>query len=152
MVTLFVIIFLNSFQLSYYDNSSDIKEYNKKIEKVKWESLIFALCEVESESNPKAYNSASGALGILQQKKIYVDEVNRICKIRKLNKRFKYSDRIDTKKAREMFDIYQSHHNPLKNIDKAIKIHRGLNSPSYKKAIKQKMKNYEQKQFNTYRN
>lgn len=144
MLILFLSV-ISSFQLSYNDSFLDRKDFNIDFSKREWESLIFALAEIESESNPKAYNSKSGALGILQQKKIYVDEVNRICKIKKINKKFRYSDRTNIKKAREMFDIYQSHHNPSKNIDRAIRLHRGLNSISYKKAVKQKMKSYEQK-------
>lgn len=39
-----------------------------------------------------------------------------------------------------MFEIYQSHHNPKKDIDRAIKLHRGLHSPMYVKEVKRKLR------------
>ena len=39
-----------------------------------------------------------------------------------------------------MFEIYQSHHNPNRDIDRAIKLHRGLHSPKYVKEVKNKLR------------
>lgn len=69
--------------------------------------------------------------------KVYVDEVNRI-KGRHL---YSYKDRFDPVKSREMFEIYQSHHNPTKDIDKTIVLHRGKKVKSYIRKVKQEMYN-----------
>lgn len=102
-----------------------------------WEKMVYAISKVESQVDDLAYNKKSGALGRYQMKKIYVDEVNRILSLRKSKKRYAYSDRTDPKKAREMFDIFQSHHNPIKDINRAIRLHRGLYSASYENEVKQ---------------
>lgn len=115
--------------------------FNEKSFKTEvWNRLVRAITWVESRNDDRAYNKKSGALGRFQMKKIYVDEVNRILKLHKSKKRYKYADRTNPKKAREMFEIYQDHHNPHHNIDRAILLHRGLNSYSYRKAVKEKMK------------
>ena len=101
-----------------------------------WEKMVYAISKVESQVDDLAYNKKSGALGRYQMKKIYVDEVNRILSLRKSKKRYAYSDRTDPKKAREMFDIYQSHHNPKKSISRAIRLHRGIKSTPYEDEVK----------------
>ena len=73
-------------------------------------------------------------------KKIYVDDVNRIQGLKKAKKRYRYSDRTDPKKSREMFDILQGYYNPEKNISKAIRLHRGKDSKPYREEIYKKMK------------
>ena len=105
--------------------------------KSEWEQMIYAISKVESSIDDTAYNEKSGALGRFQMKKIYVDEVNRILTLRKSKKRYAYSDRTDLKKAREMFDIFQSYHNPRKDINRAIRLHRGFYSASYESEVKQ---------------
>lgn len=110
----------------------DIDVINKLI----WEQMIKSITLIESRNDDHAFNSSSGALGRFQMKKIYVDEVNRILKLRKQKKRYRYKDRTNPKRAREMFDIYQSHHNPTKNIDRAIILHRGKKSLKYIEAVK----------------
>lgn len=74
-------------------------------------------------------------------KKVYVDEVNRILCLKREKKRYRYDDRTNPVKAREMFEIYQSHHNPKKDIDRAIRLHRGLHSTKYVKEVKRKFEN-----------
>lgn len=105
-----------------------------------WDKLATALSFVESRNDDQAYNAASGALGRWQMKKVYVDEVNRILCLKREKKRYRYDDRTNPVKAREMFEIYQSHHNPNKDIDRAIRLHRGLHSPMYVKEVKRKLR------------
>jgi hypothetical protein len=95
---------------------------------------------VESRDDDRAYNASSGALGRWQMKKVYVDEVNRILRLKRKKKRYRYDDRTNPSKAREMFEIYQSHHNPNKDIDRAIRLHRGLHSTKYVKEVKRKLR------------
>lgn len=146
LITIFILLGTVLTGSSHTITELSKEKYSEIIQKQKqkeWDSLVKAIAFVESSFDSKAYNKKSGALGILQIKKIYVDEVNRILKLRKSKKRYKYSDRLNIQKSKEMFEIYQSHHNPKRNINKAIKIHRGLNSPSYTLAVKTKMKEYQ---------
>lgn len=105
-----------------------------------WDKLAAALSFVESRNDDRAYNATSGALGRWQMKKVYVDEVNRILCLKREKKRYRYDDRTNPIKAREMFEIYQSHHNPKKDIDRAIRLHRGLHSAKYVKEVKRKLR------------
>lgn len=101
-----------------------------------WDRLAASISFVESRDHDRAYNASSGALGRWQMKRVYVDDVNRILRLKRKKKRYRYDDRMDPVKAREMFEIYQAHHNPKRDIDRAIRIHRGLHSPGYIKAVK----------------
>lgn len=106
-------------------------------DRVVWERLVHAICMVESGCDDKAKNKVSSASGRFQMLKVYVDEVNRI----KGKPLYSYKDRFDPVKSREMFEIYQSHHNPTKDIDKAIVLHRGNKVKSYIRKVKQEMCN-----------
>lgn len=83
-----------------------------------WDYMIQALIIVESEGDPHAVGKTND-LGILQITPIYVKEVNRILK----EERYDLSDRTNIYKSLEMFEVYQEHHNPDKDILTAIKIH-----------------------------
>lgn len=107
----------------------------KAAKEAEWERMVEAICWVESRNNDQAKSEKSSAAGRFQMLRIYVVEVNRILG----EKRYSESDRHNPKKAREMFDIYQAHHNPNKDIDRAIRIHRGLYSPKYIKSVKKRM-------------
>lgn len=111
---------------------------NKKdaMDRVVWERLVHAICMVESGCDDSARNPKSSASGRFQMLKIYVDEVNRI----KGKRTYSYNDRFDPLKAREMFEIYQQHYNPNKDIDRAIILHRGKVSKKYIKNVKENMR------------
>jgi hypothetical protein len=71
------------------------------------------------ESGSGTYNSKElGAVGVLQQHEIFVDDVNRILK----KKKYSYDDRNDKAKAIEMFLIFQNHYNPEMNFEKMTRI------------------------------
>lgn len=112
---------------------------NKKdaMDRVVWERLVHAICMVESGCDDSARNPKSSASGRFQMLKIYVDEVNRI----KGKRAYSYNDRLNPTKAREMFEIYQQHYNPSKDIDRAIVLHRGKVSKKYIKKVKSEMCN-----------
>lgn len=112
---------------------------NKKdaMDRVVWERLVHAICMVESGCDDSARNPKSSVSGRFQMLKIYVDEVNRI----KGKRAYSYNDRLNPTKAREMFEIYQQHYNPNKDIDKAIVLHRGKVSEKYIKKVKSEMYN-----------
>lgn len=114
-----------------------ISDKKEAMDRVVWERLVHAICMVESGCDDKAKNKVSSASGRFQMLKVYVDEVNRI----KGKRLYSYKDRFDPVKSREMFEIYQSHHNPTKDIDKAIVLHRGKKVKSYIRKVKQEMCN-----------
>lgn len=114
-----------------------ISDKKEAMDRVVWERLVHAICMVESGCDDKAKNKVSSASGRFQRLKVYVDEVNRI----KGKRLYFYKDRFDPVKSREMFEIYQSHHNPTKDIDKAIVLHRGKKVKSYIRKVKQEMCN-----------
>lgn len=114
-----------------------ISDKKEAMDRVAWERLVHAICMVESGCDDNAKNKTSSTCGRFQMLKVYVDEVNRI----KGKHLYSYKDRFDPVKSREMFEIYQSHHNPTKDIDKAIVFHRGKKVKSYIRKVKQEMYN-----------
>ncbi len=110
-----VFILLLSFELSDYEVprvdliQNDVNE---------WDILIQAIIQVESEGDPFAVGKTND-VGILQITPIYVKEVNRILK----RNAYTLKDRMYEQKSLEMFEVYQRHHNPDKNLLKAIKLH-----------------------------
>ena len=114
-----------------------ISDKKEAMDRVVWERLVHAICMVESGCDDNAKNKTSSACGRFQMLRVYVDEVNRI----KGKKVYSYNDRFDPLKAREMFEIYQQHYNPNKNIDRAIILHRGKVSKNYIRKVKSEMNN-----------
>lgn len=97
-----------------------------------WQLLTLAICWTESKCNPAAVGNA-GDRGILQITPIYVAEVNRIA-----GTGYQPEDAHDTATALQMFDTLQSHYNPERDIDTAIRYHnRGA---AYRRAV---LDNYE---------
>lgn len=113
-----------------------ISDKKEAMDRVVWERLVHVICMVESGCDDNAKNKTSSACGRFQMLRVYVDEVNRI----KGKKVYSYNDRFDPLKAREMFEIYQQHYNPNKDIDRAIILHRGKVSEKYIKNVKENMR------------
>lgn len=84
-----------------------------------WRPVIEALIQVESKGNSKAQHGAS--VGVLQITPVLVAECNNILRRRKSNKRYKLSDRWNKQKSIEMFLLFQSWFNPLRNVEQAIR-------------------------------
>jgi hypothetical protein len=82
--------------------------------------LYSSIVWVESKGNANA-KSRDGSVGIIQIKPVMVKEVNRICKIKGIDKRFTLADRKDPSKSSEMFWIYQEFYNPDINRDSLSK-------------------------------
>lgn len=76
--------------------------------------LFSSIVWVESKGNTKA-KSTDGSVGVIQIKPVMVNEVNRICKIRNIDKRFTLKDRVNPLKSREMFWIFQEFYHPNVN-------------------------------------
>lgn len=84
-----------------------------------WEPVMSAIIEVESNGNAKAQSGNS--VGAMQITPVLVMECNQILKKRKSKKRFKLSDRLSIAKSKEMFLLIQSMHNPMNDIERAIR-------------------------------
>jgi hypothetical protein len=82
--------------------------------------LYSSIVWVESKGNANA-KSKDGSVGIIQIKPVMVKEVNRICKIQGLDKKFTLADRKNPSKSAEMFWIYQEFYNPDLNLDSLSK-------------------------------
>ncbi len=82
--------------------------------------LYSSIVWVESKGNANA-KSRDGSVGIIQIKPVMVKEVNRICKIKGIDKRFTLADRKNPNKSEEMFWIYQEFDNPDINRDSLSK-------------------------------
>lgn len=93
------------------------------------ERNIDRLIKIESSYSGSKINIKEDAVGILQIRKIYVDDCNRILKYPK----FTYNDRYSEKKSIEMFKIYTSHygeiyrkkHNKAPTWEILVRIHNG---------------------------
>jgi hypothetical protein len=138
MRKIIVVSILSLFPLLVSDTRvPTISDKKEAMDRVVWERLVHAICMVESGCDDSARNPKSSASGRFQMLKIYVDEVNRI----KGKRAYSYNDRLNPTKAREMFEIYQQHYNPSKDIDRAIVLHRGKVSKKYIKKVKSEMCN-----------
>jgi hypothetical protein len=73
--------------------------------------LYSSIVWVESKGNATA-RSKDGSLGIVQILPVMVKEVNRICKIKGINKTFTLQDRLNPEKSEQMFWIFQNFYNP----------------------------------------
>ena len=82
--------------------------------------LYSSIVWVESKGDANA-KSRDGSVGIIQIKPVMVKEVNRICKIQGLDKKFTLADRKNPAKSAEMFWIYQEFYNPDLNLDSLSK-------------------------------
>ena len=98
---------------------TDSSEQNASVKTVDWNPVMDAIIQVESRGNAKAVSGNS--CGAMQITPILVAECNNILKRRKSKKRFSLADRFNVAKSKEMFLIIQSFHNPLNDIERAIR-------------------------------
>lgn len=114
---LFVLIFSFIVLPSHASASTDDSVLSDSDED--WRPVIEALIQVESNGNSNAKKGAS--VGVLQITPVLVAECNNILRRRKLRKRFKLSDRWSRQKSIEMFFLFQSWFNPLRNVEQAVR-------------------------------
>ena len=84
----------------------------------KWEAVIKAISQVESNGKSNAVSSCGRYVGYLQISKILVRQCNIIAGYQKYN----YNDRFSIEKSVNMFIEYQEHFNPEGNMEKAIRL------------------------------
>jgi hypothetical protein len=138
-VILTLIIFIGTTTLSIESTNStqsliEAVEINETVEvkiiKTEWDILIESIAWIESRWND-TITGPTGDLGYLQITPIYVAEANRILGFEK----FGLDDRTCRNKSIEMFQIVQKHHNPNKDIKRAIKLHNPLAPETYTEMI-----------------
>ena len=105
-------------------------------ENVDWDKLIEAIIWRESGGDNKAVNRKTNAVGCLQITPIYLRQCNKIAG----HKKYKPSDRYSRRKSIEMFNIYQKHFNPNKDLHLAIKLHNPRAGYTYHRDIEKKYK------------
>lgn len=114
-----------------------IVEYQPTPELSEWSILQMAIIKTESEFNHLAVGQTKD-LGLYQLTPIYVEEVNRILKMKNTPDSLLYNhlDAFDMRKSMEMFDIMQRHYNPTRNVSIAVLKHNpGGNSIGYAKRV-----------------
>lgn len=82
-----------------------------------WELFTQALIWVESKGDSKAVGKLDD-IGVLQIRPIIVEDCNRILGY----ERFTLTDRLDSLKSVEMFNIIQDHYNPQHDYHWALKL------------------------------
>ncbi|MBE6258455.1 MAG: lytic transglycosylase domain-containing protein [Prevotella sp.] len=92
-----------------------------------WHPVMDAIIQVESGGNTKAVSGNS--VGAMQITPILVKDCNMILKKRNSKTRYTLADRYSLKKSKEMFQLFQSYHNPENSIEKAIRAWNG--GPKY---------------------
>ncbi len=98
-------------------------EASAKNDGFNWEPVMDAIIQIESKGNAAAVNGPY--VGVLQISPVLVKECNNILKSSGSKKRYSLSDRYSATKSKEMFVIIQNFHNPLNNIEKAIRLWSG---------------------------
>jgi hypothetical protein len=107
-------------------------------------SFLNALALAESNNNVLAKGDNGRSVGCYQITSIYVDDVNRICRIKNLPETYSYSDRTDYEKSTEMVTIYLQYYGELyhkstnKPVDDEVlaRIHNGGPKGMYKNCTK----------------
>lgn len=98
---------------------------NSSESKFDWTDVINAIIHVESRGDENAVSKCGKCVGIMQIKKIVVDDCNEYLKLKKSSKRFTYDDRYDKEKSIEMFILIQKRYNKQNDIEEAIRIWNG---------------------------
>jgi transglycosylase-like protein with SLT domain len=122
-------------------------EYNsiaaeKYFHKVK---VLHTIIKIESDYDINAYNEEEDAVGLLQIRKIYVREVNRISGN---NYKYTYADRSSPLKSIEMFIIMMNHYVPSYDLDSVACIHNSggfhfNRTIKYRRNANKKFRNYD---------
>ena len=98
-----------------------------------WDMVQLAIAMTESRLNPDATGKAKDG-GVLQITPIYVAEANRLS-----GNNYSHEDAYDIGKSLEMFGIVQSHYNPEKDLDTAIRRHNPGASSGYARKVKENL-------------
>lgn len=92
------------------------------------EALLNAIIFIESGGREKVEGDTSlksPSVGILQIRKIMVDDCNRILKLQKSKKLFSYNDRYFAEKSKEMFYVWLFHYHENSSDEKIARTWNG---------------------------
>lgn len=108
-IYLIVLILTSIFTItrSYAVNNNNRDKLTTQCDTVDMNRLIKAIIQIESKGNTKAISKDGQCVGILQIKKIVVDDCNEFMRVKKSKKRFNYQDRFNKEKSIEMFLLIQ---------------------------------------------
>lgn len=109
----------------------DVIEVNQ--DSLDWEDFTRALIWVESKGDCKAIGG-NDDVGILQIRKPIIDDCNRILGYDK----YTLTDRLDSLKSVEMFNIIQDHYNPQHDYHWALKLWNSKAPLSYHRKVMDK--------------
>lgn len=124
----FLLVFTALCTHSYTWLPIEVKEPVKPFE------IVFeAVCQIESNGNPLAYNSDEGAVGIVQIRKIKLDDYNRLT-----GSNIKHDDCFSVEISKEIFLWHMAQYGVYR-IDEAIRRWNGDGEMSYQ--YLQKVKN-----------
>ena len=84
-----------------------------------WTPVMEAIIKVESNGNRLARCGQS--VGVMQITPILVAECNQILKKLKKSGKYRLVDRLSVSKSKEMFLLIQAIHNPMNDVEKAIR-------------------------------
>jgi len=105
-----------------------------------YDPLLFSFIEVESKWMPDTIN-ALGYVGILQIGHVMIEEVNRICRIKKIDKYYVINDALDVRKSVEIWYLVQRYWNPKYQFRKAIKVWNPTASKKYRVKLEKAFEN-----------
>ena len=88
-----------------------------------WEPVMEAIIQVESGGNRFAKSGKS--VGAMQITPICVKEVNLYLKQLNIKKAYTLKDRFSVEKSKEIFLLIQKRHNPINNVERAIRAWNG---------------------------
>lgn len=93
--------------------------------------VIKVIMYIESKNNANAVSRDGQCVGIMQIKKVVVDDCNQYLKFKGIKKSFNYNDRFDKDKSVEMFLLVQERyknykrHRSKSNVEHMIRIWNG---------------------------
>jgi len=118
----------------YYNNLKHLTKQEKVVpldlDSINWNRLISAIIYVESKNDSMAIGTKN-SIGCLQITPIYIAQVNKLLD----KKKYRLKDRFNKRRSIEIFNLYQEHFNPEKDIDLAIKLHNPRASHLYRDSI-----------------
>jgi len=146
LIVLLTLFFTNVFAPAKYYKEAFIIAVDPIYKYNITDPVLRAFIDYESAYLERIVNKVSGARGLLQYMPPMIKEVNRICKLQKINKHYTWYDAYSPEKSIEMWYIVMNHHNPDYDLKKACQIwfgrgiqYDGKTWVEYKKEIEKRL-------------
>jgi len=95
------------------------------------DNKLAAFIKKESNNGLFMVNEAEGAHGYLQIRQVMIDDVNRICKLRNIEKQFTLEDAHDLRQSCQIWSIIQNYYNPSYDLHTAALVWNGRGSDGH---------------------